>query len=113
MTKEAEMQLIPVDSPVPPVDLTGLQQAADEICWKLDEVRGLLKEALPHLRDRVSSCEACEGAGVVAHGTSDEDSYEETCEVCKDIQDLIARIEPRLPKPTPPPEPDEDDDIAF
>lgn len=95
------------------VDFAGLQQAADEICWKLDEVRDLLKEALPHLRDRVSSCEACDGAGVVVCGTSDEDSYEETCEICKDIQDLIARIEPRLPKPAPRPEPDEDDDVTF
>lgn len=95
------------------VDFEGLQQAADEICWKLDEVRGLLRDAIPYLREAQGRCEGCDGAGVVVCGTSDEDSYEETCRSCEGLQNLIERITPRLPLPPPAPEPDEDDGIAF
>lgn len=75
-----------------------------------EQLRGMLEEAAPFLRQLASQCEACEGSGEIQL-TNDTS---EPCVHCLDLWDLIVRIEPPpIRTPVLPPVEDQDDDIAF
>lgn len=82
-----------------------------------DELRELLDEAAPLLRQLASLCEGCQGAAEIscANGPGPEDEYSEPCRHCAPIWELIERIEPRQPAPVPVPAAvqEEDDDLPF
>jgi hypothetical protein len=58
------------------------------------EAADCLEAAIPFLRARAASCEACEGAGERIVGHAPDDYQSEPCKHCKPIWDLIERIEP-------------------
>lgn len=58
------------------------------------EAADCLEAAVPFLRARAASCEACEGAGEHIVGHAPDDYQSEPCRHCKPIWDLIERIEP-------------------
>jgi hypothetical protein len=62
---------------------------------EVSEAADCLEAAIPFLRARAASCEACEGAGEHIVGHAPDDYQSEPCKHCKPIWDLIERIEPK------------------
>lgn len=83
-----------------------------EAAAEIEDLQRDREQLLDVLRTCVGFCPYCEGAGVTAHGTCDEDSWEETCEHCKPARDLYERLRP-MPEPPTPAARELDDDIAF
>ena len=93
-----------------PIDIAHLITAAPDM-------RAMLDEAAPFLRQLAQHCEACEGAGEIVTGPSDEEATSEPCTHCKPLWDLIERVEtPLVPAPAPvqpTPAVEEEDDVLF
>jgi hypothetical protein len=102
-----------------PVSMADALKAHVEQCPQhpMSELREMLDEAAPFLRQLASQCEGCEGSGEIprASGPAPEDEYSEPCKHCEPIWKLIERIEPARPAPVPVPAAvqEEDDDIPF
>lgn len=80
---------------------------------QIDDMRELLSEALPHLRNHARSCEVCEGAGENVVGNAPDDYWSEPCKHCADINRLVERLTP-APAPAPSPSTEEyPDDVPF
>jgi hypothetical protein len=94
---------------------TNAEILACAICnppMEISDAIECLKLALPFLRAHAHVCEVCEGGGEILRA---DDSCE-TCQACKPIWDLIARIQPPRPQPTSIPiaqSPIDDDDLPF
>lgn len=69
------------------------------------EAAECLEAAVPFLRARAASCEACEGAGERIVGNAPDDYSSEPCEHCKPIWNLVERIQPPRVVATQPPQP--------
>jgi hypothetical protein len=89
----------PLEQTAPNNQAHGWRGDCNFLLTEVDARTRMLEAALPHLSALARTCEGCSGAGAIVVGHAPDDYWEEPCQNCKPIWDLVDQIKPPDPLP--------------